>query len=359
MDITFKVENQFVERTDYTKLVARTTDYIYAEFIFSTEWEGFEKTAQFTRDTDTYNVLIVDDKCKIPWEIMQTAGRFTVSVFGGDLFTTSGGKVNVAETGYIDDGSFPADPTPSYFEDIVLAEDERVSLYNSIQQQFEDGDFTGEAGEQGNGIVSIIKTGGDGSAGTTDTYTITFTDTTTTTFQVYNGVDGELVTVEGEFIGDMTASIYDPTNVSDDVFDMANMEETTTEKILTADERLEIAKVADKVDNSQILTDVPSNALFTDTVYTHPDNHAISIITGLQGELDGKVDDGQVLTDVPAGALFTDTDTDTTYSNATTSTDGLMAKEDKTKLDGTAVIEVVTDFPASPVTDVLYIKLEV
>jgi len=36
-----------------------------------------------------------------------------------------------------------------------------------------------------------------------------------------------------------------------------------------------------------------------------------------------------------------------------------MAKEDKTKLDGTAVIEVVTDFPASPVTDVLYIKLEV
>jgi hypothetical protein len=79
----------------------------------------------------------------------------------------------------------------------------------------------------------------------------------------------------------------------------------------------------------------------------------------LQGELDGKVDDSQVLTDVPAGALFTDTDTDTTYSNATTSTDGLMAKEDKTKLDGTAVIEVVTDFPASPVTDVLYIKLEV
>ena len=126
MDITFKVENQFVERTDYTKLVARTTDYIYAEFIFSTEWEGFEKTAQFTRDTDTYNVLIVDDKCKIPWEIMQTAGRFTVSVFGGDLFTTAGGKVNVIETGYIRGGSFPVDPTPSYFTDIALAEDGRV-----------------------------------------------------------------------------------------------------------------------------------------------------------------------------------------------------------------------------------------
>ena len=62
-----------------------------------------------------------------------------------------------------------------------------------------------------------------------------------------------------------------------------------------------------KVDDSQVLTDVPANALFTDTVYTHPTNHSISFITGLQTALDGKVDDSQVLTDVPSGALFTDT----------------------------------------------------
>ena len=62
-----------------------------------------------------------------------------------------------------------------------------------------------------------------------------------------------------------------------------------------------------KVDDSQVLTSVPSGALFTDTVYTHPSNHAISVITGLQTALDGKVDDSQVLTNVPSGALFTDT----------------------------------------------------
>jgi len=38
-----------------------------------------------------------------------------------------------------------------------------------------------------------------------------------------------------------------------------------------------------------------------------PDQHPIGAVTGLQAGLDGKVDDGQVLTDVPAGALFTDT----------------------------------------------------
>jgi hypothetical protein len=39
--------------------------------------------------------------------------------------------------------------------------------------------------------------------------------------------------------------------------------------------------------------------------------HEIADVNGLQGELDGKVDDSQVLTDVPAGAVFTDT----TYNN--------------------------------------------
>lgn len=41
--------------------------------------------------------------------------------------------------------------------------------------------------------------------------------------------------------------------------------------------------------------------------YTHPANHPISLITGLQGALDSKVDNSRVLTDVPVGAKFTDT----------------------------------------------------
>ena len=34
-----------------------------------------------------------------------------------------------------------------------------------------------------------------------------------------------------------------------------------------------------KVDNSRVLTDVPPNAKFTDTIYTHPSNHPASMIT--------------------------------------------------------------------------------
>ena len=36
------------------------------------------------------------------------------------------------------------------------------------------------------------------------------------------------------------------------------------------------AALAGKVSNSQVLTDVPAGAVFTDTVYTHPVNHPIS-----------------------------------------------------------------------------------
>ena len=45
-------------------------------------------------------------------------------------------------------------------------------------------------GEDGNGIASVTRTSGTGAAGTTDTYTITFTNGTTSTFTVVNGANG-------------------------------------------------------------------------------------------------------------------------------------------------------------------------
>ena len=46
--------------------------------------------------------------------------------------------------------------------------------------------------------------------------------------------------------------------------------------------------LAGKVDTAQVLTNVPSGAVFTDTLYTHPSQHGISVITGLQAALDAK-----------------------------------------------------------------------
>ena len=55
-----------------------------------------------------------------------------------------------------------------------------------------------------------------------------------------------------------------------------------------------------------------ANVTLTAAVADDSHNHTISNVDGLQAALNGKVDDSQVLTNVPSGAVFTDTNT--TYS---------------------------------------------
>ena len=69
----------------------------------------------------------------------------------------------------------------------------------------------GDPGNNGSSIASIKRTSGNGAPGTTDTYTVTLTDGSTSAFQVYNGADGTGA-------GDMSKFIYDPQNKSTDVF---------------------------------------------------------------------------------------------------------------------------------------------
>ncbi len=68
--------------------------------------------------------------------------------------------------------------------------------------------------------------------------------------------------------------------------------------------------------------DGSENVTLTATVVDDSHAHVISNVDGLQNALDGKVDDNQVLTNVPVGAVFTDTVT--TINNKT----GAIAKSD-------------------------------
>lgn len=85
----------------------------------------------------------------------------------------------------------------SLLDDVEANKLESAELLESINTALilakESGEFKGEKGDpgvSGRGIVSILRTNGDGSAGTYDIYTITYTDNTTSTFSVYNGANG-------------------------------------------------------------------------------------------------------------------------------------------------------------------------
>lgn len=69
----------------------------------------------------------------------------------------------------------------------------------------------GADGEDGVGIKSIARTSGDGSPGTTDTYTITYTDNNTSNYTVYNGKDG----VDGTDGSDYVLTDEDKTEIAD------------------------------------------------------------------------------------------------------------------------------------------------
>lgn len=78
--------------------------------------------------------------------------------------------------------------------------------------------------------------------------------------------------------------------------------------------------------SSSIIDDDNLSANVNNAINSAHSSHAISDVTGLQTALDGKVDDSQVLTNVPAGAVFTDTIT--TINGKT----GAITKSDITAL---------------------------
>ena len=94
-------------------------------------------------------------------------------------------------------------------EALEMGED--ASVEKTIQNGLVNLHFGLPKGNTGTGIKSITLTSGNHGPGTYDTYTIALDNGTTTTFQIYNGADGEGA-------GDMLASIYDPQGKRQDIF---------------------------------------------------------------------------------------------------------------------------------------------
>ena len=91
-------------------------------------------------------------------------------------------------------------------------------------------------------ITSVTLTSGNHAAGTTDTYTITYNDGSTTTFTVYNGADGSGA-------GDMVRSVYDPAGKNANAFNVDNHVSGTTNKVYTATEQTKLDGIATGANN--------------------------------------------------------------------------------------------------------------
>lgn len=88
--------------------------------------------------------------------------------------------------------------TGNGIESVTLNDDYTLTINFTNGESFTTGSIRGEQGDTGNGILSVSKSG---TSGNVDTYTITFTDGTTTTFTVTNGsvtsVNGQTGAITG------------------------------------------------------------------------------------------------------------------------------------------------------------------
>lgn len=120
--LVFEIKDQWISRTDTFKPVAKSKNYLYAQFNFLTdEWVGVP-TAIFRNKTSAYEQIIGQDgTCLVPWEVIDVEGdsEIFVSVFCGDLVTANKARVHVYDTGYGDDLESDTPPTPSVYEQIL------------------------------------------------------------------------------------------------------------------------------------------------------------------------------------------------------------------------------------------------
>lgn len=207
------------------------------EFEFSDEYtEDLVKVALFSRDDKTYKVVINNNTCNIPPEVVEQSGICVLGVYAYEVqneelvirYSPTPIDLFIAEGSYVpDEDTENSEPiTPSEMEqyeqalnaglvtvngkiqdiDDAIAQTENLDidasksgktvtiditkkngLVKTVQVQDGEKGDTGDEGPTGNGINNITKTS---TVGLIDTYTIAYTNGNTTTFNIQNGANG-------------------------------------------------------------------------------------------------------------------------------------------------------------------------
>lgn len=121
--LIFNVRNQSISRIDTFLPAEKSENYLEATFDFKTDdWEGATKTAVFRniKSNVTKDIILSDNRCIVPWEVLTEKGQIEVSVHGlslDDKITTNIAEFTLNATLY--GGSATAEPTPDIYQQII------------------------------------------------------------------------------------------------------------------------------------------------------------------------------------------------------------------------------------------------
>lgn len=179
--MTATVNDQSITITDESLTVSESVGIYECDFTFDASWDTWNKTAVFEGAGETIEMIVVDNKAQIPWEVLKEAGWIKIGVYG-----TKGGEIKPtiwSDQIYVVAGTVPGSvevtPTPSIYAQIL-------DLANDAKDIAEDAQDT--ADDVASDWASVSATATTLSAGSPAT--VTFADNTFT-FGIPKGAKGD------------------------------------------------------------------------------------------------------------------------------------------------------------------------
>ena len=134
--LKFHVKNQRITWVNkFNRVIEKSNNYLKASFSFSREWDSVIKTAIFKKDSLVKYVILENDECVIPSEMIQTQGEFEVSVIGGDLITVNSVTIEIEESIYTPSDS--PEPSNDVYVEIISKVEELAKILIDAKTRYE------------------------------------------------------------------------------------------------------------------------------------------------------------------------------------------------------------------------------
>lgn len=122
MIIKFYVEEQVVQLKSNKCIASDTVNFVELNFSFCDCWAEYDKTVQFTQQTNTYSVNLgtTGGMCYLPAELAD--GLCSISVFGingNKRITTVPCQIRIKRSGFIEGGLIPEDGQLTVIEQVI------------------------------------------------------------------------------------------------------------------------------------------------------------------------------------------------------------------------------------------------
>lgn len=138
--MTATVNDQSITITDESLTVSESVGIYECDFTFDASWDTWNKTAVFEGAGETIEMIIVDNKAQIPWEVLKEAGWIKIGVYG-----TKGGEIKPtvwSDQIYVAEGTVPGSvevtPTPPIYAQILDLANDAKDIAEDAQDTADD-----------------------------------------------------------------------------------------------------------------------------------------------------------------------------------------------------------------------------